>query len=97
LRFGLAAILLLGVVQLAWLHGIERFRMRGLLGATIALGGIAVMFVSPLAAALPIAALLALLGGAGLFVGGLLVLLGVYVGALSGPRPTRAPAVEGRR
>lgn len=51
----------LGLVAL---HGLERFRVRGLVGGIIALAGIAVVFREQLSASVPLLSLLAILGNA---------------------------------
>lgn len=48
---------------LAILHGQERFRLQGLLGALIALGGVAVVVMDQLSAAVPIVSMLLMLAG----------------------------------
>ena len=106
---GTAAVLLATVpiftLALVALHGQERFRVRGLVGALIALAGIGLVFREQLSANVPLLSLLAMLGNAlvaaesgviakgmprmhpiatnavGMFVGGaLLLLLSLLVG-----------------
>lgn len=59
----LAVIPILALL-LAVLHGVERFRWRGLLGALLALAGVSVVFGERLGGAIPMVSLLAILGGA---------------------------------
>lgn len=65
---GLASLLLASVplltFLLAWVQGIEPFRWRGLVGAVVAMTGIAVMFVGPVTASIPVLSMLAILAGA---------------------------------
>jgi len=65
---GTAAVLLATVplftLALVALHGQEPFRARGLVGALIALAGIAVVFREQLSASVPLLSLLAMLGNA---------------------------------
>ncbi|MEP6695125.1 MAG: EamA family transporter [Chloroflexota bacterium] len=49
---------------LAIVHGLERFRIRGFVGAVIAVGGIAVVFAEQLGGAAPVPELLACIAGA---------------------------------
>lgn len=63
------AILFLALVPLmtfglAILHGQERFRLQGLLGAVVALAGVAVVVADQLGAEVPLAAMLMLVAGA---------------------------------
>jgi len=66
---GLAAVLVALVPLLTFLlaiaHGLERFRLRGLVGALIAVAGIAVVFAEQLGGAVDVAALLACIAAAG--------------------------------
>ena len=59
----LAVIPILALL-LAVLHGVERFRWQGLLGAALALAGVSVVFGERLGGAVPAVSLLAILGGA---------------------------------
>ena len=65
---GLAQIILALVPLLTFgfavLQGLERFAWRGLLGATVALAGVAIVFRDQVAANVPLVALLAVVGGA---------------------------------
>jgi drug/metabolite transporter (DMT)-like permease len=101
----LATLLLLVAVQRQ-----ERMRIGAVVGALLALSGVALMARAPFRESAPLLSLLAAVGAAfcfaqgallvrrfprddepvsaGLVIGGLLVLAGVYVGAL---RPARAP------
>jgi drug/metabolite transporter (DMT)-like permease len=58
------AIVPLLTVLLATVQGVERFRWRGLLGAVIAAGGIAIVFGDQLGAAVPLLSLLMLVAAA---------------------------------
>jgi len=58
------ALLPLFAFLLALAHGLERFRIRGLIGALIATAGIAVVFIDQLRADVPAVYLLAIVGGA---------------------------------
>ena len=49
---------------LAIVHGLERFRLRALIGTIVATLGIAVVFIDQLSTAVPFVALVAMLGGA---------------------------------
>lgn len=64
---GLASVILslvpLATFFVAWGHGLETFRWRGLAGALLAVAGIAIAYREQLDAAVPWTALLALLGG----------------------------------
>lgn len=62
---------------LAVLHGQERFRVQGLLGALIALAGVAVVFADQLSAAVPIGAMLAIIVGTVLLAEGSIILKSV--------------------
>ncbi|HEV8670090.1 MAG TPA: EamA family transporter [Candidatus Limnocylindria bacterium] len=59
----LATVPLFTLVLVA-LHGLERFRVRGLAGGIIALAGIALVFREQLSASVPLLSLLAILGNA---------------------------------
>jgi drug/metabolite transporter (DMT)-like permease len=59
----LATVPLMTIVLVA-LHGLERFRLRGLVGGVIALSGIGLVFREQLSANVPLLSLLALLGNA---------------------------------
>jgi len=59
----LATVPLFTLVLVA-IHGLERFRVRGLVGGVIALAGIAVVFREQLSASVPLLSLLAILGNA---------------------------------
>jgi len=65
---GLAQIILALVPLLTFgfavVQGLERFRWRGLLGATVALAGVAIVFRDQVAADVPLVALLAVVGAA---------------------------------
>ena len=65
---GLASVLVALVPLLTFFlaiaHGLERFRMRGLIGALIAVAGIAVVFAEQLGGRVELAALLACIAGA---------------------------------
>ena len=65
---GIASVLLASVPLMtfffALLHRVETFRWQGLAGATIAIAGIAVMFVGPSGSAMPLASMLAMLAAA---------------------------------
>ena len=65
---GMAQVILalvpLLTLLLALLHGLESFHWRGLFGALLAVAGIAIMFGSPVNAAVPLPSLLAILAGA---------------------------------
>jgi drug/metabolite transporter (DMT)-like permease len=58
------ALVPLATVLLATVQGVERFRWRGLLGAAIAAGGIAIVFGDQLGAAVPLLSLVALIAAA---------------------------------
>jgi drug/metabolite transporter (DMT)-like permease len=58
------AIIPIVALLLAVLHGAEAFRWRGLLGALLALAGVAVVFGERLGGAVPVVSLLAILVGA---------------------------------
>lgn len=60
----LIAIVPLATFVLAIVHGLERFRWRGLIGAVIALGGVAVVFADQISANVQLLSLLAVLAGA---------------------------------
>lgn len=60
----LIAIVPLATFVLAIAHGLERFRWRGLIGAVIALVGVAVVFVDQITANVQLFSLLAVLAGA---------------------------------
>jgi drug/metabolite transporter (DMT)-like permease len=60
----LIALAPLATFGLAIVHGLERFRWRGLLGSVIALSGVAVVFTDQLSAEVSIASLLAIVAGA---------------------------------
>lgn len=65
---GTASVVLASVpvfaLVLAVVHGLERFRSRGLIGALVAMAGIALVFGDQLSADVPVANLLALLANA---------------------------------
>jgi drug/metabolite transporter (DMT)-like permease len=48
----------------AYLHGLEKFRWRGLIGAAITIAGIAVLVKPPVGAAIPVLPMLAMIGAA---------------------------------
>lgn len=60
----LIAIVPLATFVLAIIHGLEHFRWRGLIGAMIALGGVAVVFADQISANVQLLSLLAVLAGA---------------------------------
>lgn len=68
LSAGVAAVLMASVPLLtllfAAMHRVEKFRARGLLGALLAIGGIAVLVAGTGDATIPFASLLAMIGGA---------------------------------
>jgi drug/metabolite transporter (DMT)-like permease len=75
---GLAQVLLASVplltFGLALVHRLERFRWQGLIGATLAVGGIAVVFRSGVHTGVPVSAMLAILAGAVCFAEALIVI-----------------------
>lgn len=68
LSAGVASVIMASVPLLtlffAMIHGVEKFRARGLLGALLAIAGIAVLVASTGDTAIPLASLLAMVGGA---------------------------------
>jgi drug/metabolite transporter (DMT)-like permease len=73
----LIALVPLFTFGLAILHGQERFYIQGLLGALIALGGVAVIVADQLGAAVPIGSLLLILAGVLFIAEGGVILKGV--------------------